>query len=112
MLLVGWQERHLACKKLVWWVWYHAPRLKFFTGQMPFLPPNQQHQSTEGTTSLLQYFSRLSFFNQYDWKNLLRYGNNYYTRLTAWVSRHQKGKTSLDLNEAKNDGVLGYSGIS
>jgi len=24
------------------------PQLKFFTGRMPFLPPNQQHQSTEG----------------------------------------------------------------
>jgi len=24
------------------------PPLSFFTGQMPFLPPNQQHQSTEG----------------------------------------------------------------
>jgi len=24
--------------------------LSFFTGQMPFLLPNQQHQSTEGTT--------------------------------------------------------------
>jgi len=23
--------------------------LLFFTGRMPFLPPNQQHQSTEGT---------------------------------------------------------------
>jgi len=23
----------------------------FFTGRMPFLPPNQQHQSTEGTQS-------------------------------------------------------------
>jgi len=22
--------------------------LKFFTGRMPFMPPNQQHQSTEG----------------------------------------------------------------
>jgi len=28
------------------------PPLKFFTGQMPFLPPNQQRQSTEGTFSL------------------------------------------------------------
>jgi len=42
----------------------------------------------------------------------------YYTRLTAsfsrttWISRHQKGKTSLDLNEARYDGVLGHSGIS
>jgi len=25
--------------------------LNFFTGRMPFLPPNQQHQSTEGTVS-------------------------------------------------------------
>jgi len=24
--------------------------LRFFTGRMPFLPPNQQRQSTEGTT--------------------------------------------------------------
>ena len=31
---------------------------------------------------------------------------------TTWVSRHQKGKTSLDLNEAKDDGVLGCTGIS
>jgi len=26
-----------------------TPPLSFFTGRMPFLPPNQQHQSTEGT---------------------------------------------------------------
>jgi len=26
---------------------------------------------------------------------------------TTWVSRYQTGKTSLDLNEARNDGVLG-----
>jgi len=25
-----------------------TPPLKFFNGRMPFLPPNQQHQSTEG----------------------------------------------------------------
>ena len=30
--------------------------LSCFTGQMPFLPPNQQHQSTEGTLcSMIQY---------------------------------------------------------
>jgi len=28
----------------------------FFMGRMPFLPPNQQRQSTEGTKSLFQYF--------------------------------------------------------
>ena len=27
-----------------------TPPLKFFTGRMPFLPPNQQRQSTEGTS--------------------------------------------------------------
>jgi len=26
---------------------------------------------------------------------------------TTWASRYQKGKTSLDLNEARDDGVLG-----
>ena len=39
----------------------------------------------------------------------------YYIRLTVlfsrmtWVSQHQKGKTSLDLNETREDGVLGCS---
>jgi len=27
---------------------------------------------------------------------------------TTWVSRYQKGKTSLDFNEARDDGVLGW----
>jgi len=31
---------------------------------------------------------------------------------TTWVSRHQKGKTSLDLNEARDDGVWDGSDIS
>ena len=28
---------------------------------------------------------------------------------TTWVSRHHKGKTSLDLHEARDDGILGCS---
>ena len=28
-----------------------TPPLSFFTGWMPFLPPNQQHQSTEGSST-------------------------------------------------------------
>jgi len=43
--------------------------LKFFTGRMPFLPPNQQCQSTEGK---------------------------------------KKGKTSLDINETRDDWALGW----
>jgi len=31
-----------------------TPPLSFFTGRMPFLPPNQQHQSTEGTIKALK----------------------------------------------------------
>jgi len=31
---------------------------------------------------------------------------------TTWISLYQKGKTSLDLNEARDHGVLGYGGIS
>ena len=28
---------------------------QFFTGRMPFLPPNQQRQSTEGTNTRIKY---------------------------------------------------------
>ena len=31
---------------------------------------------------------------------------------TTWISRYQKGKTRLDLNEARDDGIWGCSGIS
>jgi len=30
-----------------------TPPLSFFTGRMPFLPPNQQRQSTEGNNCRL-----------------------------------------------------------
>ena len=42
---------------------------------------------------------------------LLHPFNSLFSR-TTWVSRYQKGKTSLDINEARDDGVLGCSGIS
>jgi len=38
---------------------------------------------------------------------LLHPFNGLFSR-TTWVSRYQKGKTSLDLNEARGDGVLGW----
>jgi len=31
-----------------------TPQLSFFTGRMPFMPPNQQRQSTEGTSKALK----------------------------------------------------------
>jgi len=39
-----------------------VPHSQFFTGRMPFLPPNQQHQSTEGAvylTALQSYIDNL-----------------------------------------------------
>ena len=42
---------------------------------------------------------------------LLHQFNGLFSR-TTWVSLYQKGKTSQDLNEARDDGVLGCSGIS
>jgi len=42
---------------------------------------------------------------------LLHPFNGLFSR-TTWVSQYHKGKTSLDLNEARDDGVLGCSGIS
>jgi len=33
------------------------PTTQFFTGRMPFLPPNQQHQSTEGNWITVLYFT-------------------------------------------------------
>ena len=42
---------------------------------------------------------------------LLHQFNGLFSR-TTWVSLYQKGKTSQDLNEARDDGVVGCSGIS
>jgi len=50
------------------------PTTQFFTGRMPFLPPNQQHQS-----KCISYTTTLHPFN------------GLFSRAT-WVSRHQKGK--------------------
>ena len=35
-----------------------APHHSVFTGRMPFLPPNQQRQSTEGTKTLKQLYKK------------------------------------------------------
>jgi len=34
-----------------------TPPLSFFTGRMPFLPPNQQRQSTEGNHHITQTYN-------------------------------------------------------
>jgi len=42
---------------------------------------------------------------------LLHHLTAFFSR-TTWVSQYQKSKTSLDLNEARDDGVLECSGVS
>ena len=42
---------------------------------------------------------------------LLHLFNRLFSR-TTWISRYQKGKTGLDINEARDAEVLGCSGIS
>ena len=65
-----------------------------FTGLMLFLTPNQQCQSTEGIFNLLMLLLLLHLFN------------GLFSR-TTWVSQYQKSKTSLYLNEARDNGVVG-----
>ena len=46
-----------------------APTTQFFTGRMPFLPPNQQRQSTKGIKQLQQQLrqQQLLLLNDYNW---------------------------------------------
>ena len=55
-----------------------------------------------------------SFWRYPNFLKINHYYYYYYTCLMASfpVNRYQKGKISLDLNEARDDGVLGCSGIS
>jgi len=52
----GWQWHQLghmqACTSLQTDNHASNPLLSFFTGRMPFLPPNQQRQSTEGIQTI------------------------------------------------------------
>jgi len=65
---------------------------------MPFLPLNQQRQSTEGKDG--NQYLKISTNAKY-------YHYSHFSR-TTWASRYQKGKTSLDLNEARDDGAVGW----
>jgi len=61
-----------------------TPPLSFFTGRIPFLPANQQHQSTEGSSHTHTHPFNGSFSG------------------TTQVSRYKKGKTNLDFTEARD----------
>jgi len=98
------------------WQWYQlgmcksAPRSRqittpaphhsvFFTGRMPFLSPNQQRQSTEGR----QYTKINSLHITITTSTM--FTTTFTVSRTTWVSQYQKGKTSPDLNEARDNGV-------
>ena len=73
---------------------HHAPdrqpcqhlTTQFFTGWMPFLPPNQQRQSTEGMDNVNTHTHTF---------------NGPFSETTR-VSQYQKGKTNLDFTEARD----------
>ena len=66
-----------------------APHHSVFTGRMPFLPPNQQRQSTEAKTTTQTHTHTF---------------NGPFSG-TIQVSRYQKGKTNLDFTEARDSGI-------
>jgi len=51
------------------------------------------------------------YYYYYYYLLLLHPFNGLFSR-TTWVCWYWKGKTTLDLNEARDDGVLGCSDIS
>jgi len=71
--------------------------LSFFTGRMPFLPPNQQRQSTKGITD------ETTLFKIHYHCNCPCNGSTLTNSLTTWVSWYQKGKTDLDFTEARDN---------
>jgi len=82
-----------------------TPPLSFFTGRMPFLPPNQQCQSTEGTENQVEKKTVKQQINKKDdidcskWKKLK---HTHPFSGTTQVSQYQNGKTNLDFTEARD----------
>jgi len=82
MLLVGRQEGHLAYEKNEWWG----------AGVVICHPGSPGQRAVKRACAFLA-------------KLLLQHPINGLFSRTTWISQHQKGKTSLDLNEARDDGV-------
>jgi len=61
-----------------------APHYSVFTGRMPFLPPNQQRQSTEGTDRLEETWNETTSLSPY----VYRLGN---TSVTCHLDRTWSG---------------------
>ena len=59
-----------------------APHCSVFTGRMPFLPPNQRRQSTEGTTLVAPKWTKITFFTVLAFLHCCL---NVFTRLTFHI---------------------------
>jgi len=66
-----------------------------------------QHQHVFVFIRIFQLKTHLAFYMTVLYTPPLLHPFNSLFSRTTWASRYQKGKTSLDLNEARDDGVLG-----
>ena len=74
-----------------------TPPLCFFTGRMPFLPPNQQRQRTEGKTVRNKRICYVMLLPLHPF-------NGHLSR-TTWESRYHKGKNQSGF---KWDEIMGF----
>ena len=74
---------------------YHSV---FFTGRTPFLPPNQQHQSTEGKTLYCCYYY---YFKEWTWTTGRRKPRgNWLTDVYLKKSHHNRATRKVNLVES------------
>ena len=72
--------------------------LCFFTGRTPFLPPNQQHQSTEGKTLYCCYYY---YFKEWTWTTGRRKPRgNWLTDVYLKNSHHNRATRKVNLVES------------
>ena len=69
-----------------------SPPLRFFTGRMPFLQPNQQRQNTEGTYLFVDFLSRFRQCIRQDYRSEWR-GWIPVWRAQPTASKHWRCKT-------------------
>jgi len=69
--MMGWQWHqldHIICKSFAPWsrqITMPVPHHSVFTSRIPFLPPNQQHQSTEGDIKALIMDTSINLYVMY-----------------------------------------------
>jgi len=87
------------------------PPLVLVTANQMLAPPSAQHAVYETSTYLLKHTTLYIYVHTNILLPLLLQFKGFLSS-TSWVSRYQTGKTREVLNEAREDGVLGSSGIS